>query len=120
MQRNKKDVIKSFMQWTNVKHNYWVAHPTDCPYVDDGWDYVFPKFDGFEYKSKEEVIGVYYDYYYQLCELLKNKYSVLCIKTESLDTKETHAEILSFIGINTDNIAASVNCRKNKSHQPVE
>lgn len=59
------------------------------PYIDDGWDYLFPKFAGFEYKSKEKAIEAYYDYYYSLCELLKNNYPTLWINTESLDTIET-------------------------------
>lgn len=119
LKRNKTDVIKSFMQWIHIKHNYWVDHPHDCPYIDDGWDYIFPKFKSFEYKSKEEAINAYYDHYYQLCDLLEHKYPILHIKTETLDTKETQENILSFIGINKGSISNSEICRKNKSHLPI-
>jgi len=112
LKREKEATIKSFLNWTNIKHNYWINHKSDCFYERDGWDIYFPKFNGFEYKEKYDVISEYYDYYYDLCNKLKNKYDILWIKTEDLDNLETQNIILMFLNISITKIK-NIECRKN-------
>jgi len=112
LKREKEATIKSFLNWTNIKHNYWINHKSDCFYERDGWDIYFPKFNDFEYREKRDVISEYYDYYYDLCNKLENKYDLLWIKTEDLDNLETQKDILMFLDIPITEIK-NTECRKN-------
>jgi len=113
VQRDKQSTIKSFMNWTNPKHNYWVTKPYNSPYEYDGWDPMFPTFEGYEYRSKEEAISKYYDHYYDDCLKLKDQFSVLWIHTETLDEQKTQENILEFLDIPKNKWEKRI-CRKNR------
>lgn len=115
LQRDKEETIQSWMVWTNVVHNYWVPH-TKGIWEDDGWDPMFPKFDLEDY-PKEDAISVYYDFYYEECNKLKDQFDILWIKTEDLDDYNTRKNICNFCEFDLYKCKLDISCKKNLSHR---
>ena len=113
VKRDKLKTIASWMKWTHKRHNYWVPHKTRR-WLNDGWDGMFPKFD-LELKPKKEAIEAYYNFYYEECKKLEQKYDTLWIETEKLEEKETRIKICNFCGFNLLNCKLDVKCRRNES-----
>lgn len=113
LKRNKENTIASWMRWTNKVHNYWVPH-TKGVWEDDLWDVMFPKFD-MEDAPKENVIGAYYDYYYEECKKLESDFETLWISTEDLDNDFTRKSICEFCGFNLSLCKLNIECKRNAS-----
>ena len=98
--RNKDKLIKSFMNWTKdgPPNNYWVPNTKNI-WHQTSWECYFPKFPELEEKTKEEAISAYYDYYYDICNILSKKYDSLWINTEYLNDINTLNKILDFCGL---------------------
>lgn len=111
LQRDKEETIQSWMAWTNIKHNYWVPH-TKGIWENDPWDPMFPKFD-LEDQPKEIAIAAYYDFYYEECNKLKDKFNTLWIRTEDLDDHDTKKSICEFCGFDLSKCKLDVSCKKN-------
>lgn len=113
LQRNLEQTVKSWIKWTNVKHNFWVPHKNGI-WEDDIYDDLFPKFN-LEKCSKEDAIKAYYHFYYATCKKLEKKFQIFWLKTEDLNNIETKKSILSYCQIDKDDWNLDANCRKNSS-----
>jgi hypothetical protein len=94
------DKLKSLITQTPfyTAYNYWQVHDGSVWKQDPVWDSCFPKFEA---SSKEEAIGMYWDYYYLEAEKLQQKHP-RCFRifdVRDLGNPEGQKGILSFIGI---------------------
>lgn len=99
------DRIKSWLtrEPFYTQYNYWQDHDGSRWKRDPVWDSCFPKFEA---ASKEEAIGLYWDYYYLQAQRLEHKHP-RCFRVFDVDELSTAAgqrEILSFIGLSEDRI----------------
>jgi hypothetical protein len=94
------DRLKSFLTRTPfyTEYNYWQEHDGSRWKEDPVWDSCFPKFDA---DTKEEAIGLYWDYYYLEAERLQREYpaSFRIFPVEDLGSPAGQKRILSFVGI---------------------
>jgi hypothetical protein len=81
-----------------TEYNYWQEHDGSRWKKDPVWDSCFPKFEA---PSKEEAIGMYWDYYYLEADRLQrihpDRFRVFDV--EDLSTSDGQQRILSFIGL---------------------
>jgi len=112
IRRNRQATITSWLNWTNVFHNYWVPHKLEI-WKDDPYDFLFPKFISLERFPKSIAIGSYYDLYYEECSRLALSYQHIWIETESLDEIKTKEKILDFCGFEKNKWNLDVECRRN-------
>ena len=94
------DKLKSWLTRTPfyTEYNYWQVHDGSHWKKDPVWDGTFPKFEA---NSKEEAIGMYWDYYYLEADRLQRKYpdSFRIFDVQELSSPEGQKRILSFIGL---------------------
>jgi hypothetical protein len=94
------DRLKSALTRTPfyTEYNYWQEHDGSRWKKDPVWDSCFPKFQA---SSKEEAIGMYWDFYYLEAERLQMKYpdQFRVFDVQDLSHSEGQRRILSFIGI---------------------
>jgi hypothetical protein len=94
------DKLKSWLTRTPfyTEYNYWQVHDGSHWKKDPVWDGTFPKFEA---NSKEEAIGMYWDYYYLEADRLQREYpdSFKIFDVEELSSPEGQKRILSFIGL---------------------
>ncbi len=94
------DKLKSWLTRTPfyTEYNYWQEHDGSRWKKDPVWDSCFPKFQA---SSKEEAIGMYWDYYYLEADRLQQKYpgNFGVFDIRDLSNTEGQRRILSFIGI---------------------
>lgn len=81
-----------------TEYNYWQEHDGSRWKKDPVWDSCFPKFEA---SSKEEAIGMYWDYYYQEADRLqrRNAERFRVFDVQDLSNPEGQRRILSFIGL---------------------
>jgi hypothetical protein len=100
------DRLKSWLTRTPfyTEYNYWQEHDGSRWKHDPVWDSCFPKFDAV---SKEEAIGMYWDYYYLEADRLQRKYPdrFRIFDVQDLSDAAGQQRILSFIGIAQDRMA---------------
>ncbi len=89
-----------------TEYNYWQEHDGSTWKKDPVWDSCFPKFEA---ASKEEAIGLYWDYYYLEAERLQREHpdSFRIFPVEDLGNPGGQRRILSFIGIPKDRMVCS-------------
>jgi hypothetical protein len=102
------DKLKSLLTRTPfyTEYNYWQEHDGSRWKKDPVWDSCFPKFEA---KSKEEAIGMYWDYYYLEADRLQRKHPD-CFRifdVQDLGNPEGQKRILSFIGLSEDTMVCS-------------
>jgi hypothetical protein len=94
------DRLKSLLTRTPfyTEYNYWMEHDGSRWMRDPVWDSCFPKFKA---QSKEEAIGLYWDYYYLEAERLQDLFpeNFRIFPVEDLGSPEGQKRILSFIGL---------------------
>lgn len=94
------DRLKSILTRTPfyTEYNYWQEHDGSQWKEDPVWDSCFPKFEA---ASKEEAVGLYWDYYYLEADRLQRLRpdSFRIFDVEDLSNPEGQKRILSFIGI---------------------
>jgi hypothetical protein len=94
------DRLKSLFTRTPFykEYNYWQEHDGSRWKSDPVWDSSFPKFEA---ASKEEAIGMYWDYYYLEAERLQREHAdnFRIFPVEDLSDPAGQKRILSFIGI---------------------
>lgn len=117
IRRDREATIKSWMNWTNVKHNYWVAHE-NTQWEDDTYDHLFPKFVGLETYPKYTSIASYYDLYYEECIRLSMNFNSCWIETETLDDMPTRKRILSFCDLDEATWNLDKKCKRNAGSYP--
>jgi len=94
------DKLKSIITRTpyHESKNFWQKHDGSKWQLDPVWDKTFPDFEA---STKKEAIGKYWDYYYSEAEKLADKhpdyFRVFAI--EKMSSPEGQKEILSFIGL---------------------
>jgi len=113
MIRNKEDVVKSYMKWTNGR-NHWSKERSRNEKEDKYWDKTYPKYN----LPKIEALNKYYDDYYTKCNDLINKYPNKFKLFEMLETFNTESgqnNLLDFIGINENDRILDIGIRKNAS-----
>jgi hypothetical protein len=97
------DKLKSALTRTPfyTQYNYWQEHDGSHWKKDPVWDSCFPKFHA---TSKEEAIGMYWDYYYLEAERLQKKHvdRFKVFDVHDLSHSVGQKSILSFIGIAED------------------
>lgn len=79
-------------------YNYWQEHDGSRWKKDPVWDSCFPKFQA---ASKEEAIGMYWDYYYLEADRLQRQHPE-CFRVfdvAQMSSREGQENILSFIGL---------------------
>ncbi len=94
------DRIKSLLTRTpfHTQYNYWQEHDGSVYRKDPVWDSCFPKFEAV---SKEEAVGMYWDYYYLEADRLQRKYPH-CFRVfdvAQLSSAQGQDGILDFIGV---------------------
>lgn len=98
-------------------YNYWQEHDGSEWRLDPVWDSCFPKFEA---ASREEAIGLYWDYYYleadRLQRLLPAAFRVFGI--EELSDPGGQERILSFIGIPRASMVCSGEVHLHRSSAP--
>lgn len=79
-------------------YNYWQEHDGSRWQKDPVWDSCFPKFEA---ASKEDAIGMYWDFYYEEAHRLQAKHpdSFRIFSVEELNEFQGQKDILSFIGL---------------------
>lgn len=89
LKRPREEVITSYMKKT-IGMDHW--RPTTRP---NPWDICYPTF--FHNLTKEEAIGLYYDFYYEDVEKIPKE---LCfhMKTEDLNNEDECEKMLNFCG----------------------
>jgi hypothetical protein len=94
------DKLKSWLTRTPfyTEYNYWQEHDGSRWKKDPVWDSCFPKFEA---TSKEEAIGMYWDYYYLEADRLQKKHpdKFRIFNVRDLSHSEGQKRILSFIGV---------------------
>jgi hypothetical protein len=104
------DRLKSVLTRTPfyTEYNYWQEHDGSQWKKDPVWDSCFPKFEA---ASKEEAIGMYWDYYYLEADRLQKKYPdrFRVFDVKDLSHSEGQKRILSFIGIPEDRMVCGEN-----------
>jgi hypothetical protein len=102
------DRLKAWLTRTPfyTEYNYWQEHDGSRWKQDPVWDSCFPKF---ETDSKEEAIGLYWDYYYLEADRLQRKHpdSFKIFDVEDLGNPEGQKRILTFIGLAEDRMVCS-------------
>ncbi len=97
------DRLKSLITRTPFyqSKNFWQTHDGEQYLPDPVWDSTFPKFEA---ASREEAIGMYWDYYYQQAELTADRHPehFRIFPIEAMSHPEGQREILSFIGLSDD------------------
>jgi len=96
------DRIKSLLTRTPfyTEYNYWQEHDGSCYKPDPVWDSCFPKLEA---ETKEEAIGLYWDYYYLEAGRLQRRHPgcFQIFDVEELNEPAGQAKILDFIGIDS-------------------
>lgn len=99
------DKLKSWLTRTpfHTEYNYWQDHDGRNWKRDPVWDSCFPKFEA---ASKQEAIGMYWDYYYGEAERLQLKYPhrFRIFDIQDLSIPAGQQRILSFIGIEKEHM----------------
>lgn len=94
------DRLKSWLTRTPFYHeyNYWQEHDGTRWKKDPIWDSCFPKFEA---SSKEEAIGMYWDYYYLEADRLQTAYpeKFRIFEIDQLSDPQGQKKLLEFIGL---------------------
>lgn len=92
MKRDRQETIDSYMKKTSGR-NHWQTHD-GTHYRKCEWDSTYPKFEGVD---KTDSIGMYWDYYYNMCSDIDQS---LCytINTNDLNDEAKCLDMLSFCG----------------------
>lgn len=97
--RDRKEVVDSFMKITSTKrnNNHWQTHD-GTEYQKHTFDVCFPKFD--DAINKEDAIGKYWDYCYEMITGLILKYpnNIRIYKTEDISNKDLMLDMLTWCG----------------------
>ena len=126
MKRDRESTIASWLKKTSIKrwrslwlgdkltswltrtpfyeeYNFWQDHDGSHWMKDPVWDSCFPKFEA---SSKEEAIGMYWDYYYLEADRLQRKYPerFKIFDVRDLSIPEGQQRILSLLGIAEDDM----------------
>ncbi len=94
--------------------NFWQRHDGSVFQPDPVWDKTFPKFEA---GSKREAIGKYWDYYYTEAERLAAEHPdhFRIFPVESMSNRSGQADILSFIGIEDNDMVLTDVVHRHKS-----
>ncbi|NND68267.1 MAG: hypothetical protein HKN19_11825 [Halioglobus sp.] len=102
------DRIKSLLTRTpfHTEYNYWQEHDGSVYRHDPVWDSCFPKIEA---RSKEEAIGLYWDYYYLEAARLQEIYpaALRIFEVEEMSSPEGQRRILEFVGLEDEDIVVS-------------
>lgn len=102
------DRLKSLLTRTPfyTEYNYWMDHDGSQWKPDPVWDSCFPKFEA---RTKEEAIGLYWDYYYLEAQRLQELYpgNFRIFEIEEMGSPEGQKRILSFMGLPEDSMVLS-------------
>lgn len=94
------DRIKAWLTRSpfHESYNYWQEHDGTRWRKDPVWDSCFPKLEA---ASKEEAIGLYWDYYYLEADRLQrlHPHSFRVFEVEDLNDPQGQDRILDFIGV---------------------
>jgi hypothetical protein len=94
------DRLKSMITRTPfyTEYNYWQLHDGTVWQKDPVWDSCFPKFEA---TSKEEAIGMYWDYYYLEADRLQRAHpdNLRIFDIRDMSSLDGQQRILSFIGL---------------------
>ena len=109
LQRERDGVITSYLKKTEGR-NHWMNHNGKewdfCP-----WDKCYPKFST---HSKEEALGLYWDFYYQLVNNLMKKYPnrIRIFQMTDLNNMEKVDALLDFLGFDNKNVVSNIQRNK--------
>lgn len=110
------DKLKSWLTRTPfyTEYNYWQEHDGNRWKNDPVWDSCFPKFEA---STKEEAIGMYWDYYYLEADRLQKKHPdrFRVFDIGDLSSPEGQRDILSFIGLEQSRIVFGEEVHRHKS-----
>jgi hypothetical protein len=113
IQRNKEEVINSYLNWVKNPRNHWSSNPDDS-FTKCRWDKCYPKFIG----NKREALEKYIDYYKleveRLSQLYKDKFKIIDIN--DLNDYDKVEDILTFCGYTNKNIITNVR-RNNQTYK---
>lgn len=97
-----------------TQYNYWQEHDGSRWKKDPLWDSCFPKFEA---ASKEEAIGLYWDYYYLEAEKLQAKHpqNFRTFAVEQLSDPDGQRQILAFVGLESEQMVLPEDVHLHKS-----
>lgn len=112
LKRNKDEVVKSFLNKFKRQNNNPLQDHNDPTLIKNEWDAAFPKYD--TSLSLEEAIGRFYDDYYEIARDKQEEFPehFKIFATDSLNTSDGVASILSFIGYQNPKIVTGIQKRK--------
>jgi len=112
LQRDRKEVINSFMKKFIRQNNNPLQTEKAPGTVVDEWDECFPKYDGV---TLRDAVGMFYDDYYKESERLSLLHPdiVSIFPVDNLNTEEGVLQILDFVGVDDPRILVSI--KKNES-----
>lgn len=97
LRRNRQATVESFVKYTDLTNVHrWADHDGSQWQELDEWDACFPNFKA---KTKKEAVEMYWDWYYERAEKLKEKYfdQFMFLELETFSTRETQEKLLDFI-----------------------
>lgn len=96
------------------EYNYWQEHDGSIWKCDPVWDSTFPKFEA---ASKQQAIGMYWDYYYLEAERLQEKYpeQLRIFDIGDMSCTDGQRRILSFIGLPQEEMVCGEDVHLHKS-----
>ena len=97
LERDRQEVIESFM-WKTGWHHHWYEHDGKDWVKYPLWDVTYPKYD---IPDKAQAIGAYWDDYYQKIRLIAKKYpeKVQIFEMDILNTQQGQQRIFDFLEI---------------------
>ncbi len=111
------DKLKSWLTRTPfyTEYNYWQEHDGSRWKKDPVWDSCFPKFEAL---TKQDAIGMYWDYYYLEADRLQKKYPdrFRVFDVEDMSSPEGQRDILSFIGLEQSRMVYGEKVHTHKSN----
>ena len=111
------DKLKSLLTQTpfHTAYNYWQEHDGSVWKQDPVWDSCFPKFKA---SSREEAIGMYWDYYYLEADRLQQEHprNFRIFDVADLSAQAGQRRILSFIGLSEDVMVCDEGVHLHKSN----
>lgn len=98
-----------------TEYNHWQEHDGSVWKQDPVWDSCFPKFEA---SSKEQAIGMYWDYYYREASRLEKKFpgNFRIFDVTDLSDPKGQKRILDFIGVAEDRMILGGEVHRHKSN----
>lgn len=119
LKRPREEVVQSFCQWLDKVHplptNHWARRPTEDWHHEPVWTRIFPKYDSID---RETGIRRYWNEYYATAEELVRQWPGnirIFEMRESLNTARGLSELLSFVGIPSDQQVLALDTKTHRS-----